>query len=147
MEKVKELILIDLLSKSNADIKEYENHKKNWGKETWVINSENYCMKVLDVLKNRMCSIHYHRIKDETFFIVKGHLKLEIWGPNLDLVEFDKNKPDHIMTLWPGSSIHIPVKTAHRFTAIQDDAQFIEVSTHHIEEDSVRLIPSPPYGE
>lgn len=102
-------------------------------------------MKVLEVFKNRMCSIHYHRMKDETFQIVKGYLKLEIWGPNIDLGVFDKNKPDHIMTLWAGSSIHIPPRTAHRFTALKDSAQFIEVSTQHIEEDSVRLVPSPVY--
>jgi hypothetical protein len=29
--------------------------------------------------------------------------------------------------------------------ALKDSAQFIEVSTQHIEEDSVRLVPAPVY--
>lgn len=144
-KKVNELILVDLISKENANIIDYVIHPKNWGKETWIINTDNYCMKVLEVYKNRMCSIHYHRMKDETFHIVKGYVKLEIWGPNIDLVSFNKDKPDHIMTLWAGSSIHIPPRTAHRFMALKDSAQFIEVSTQHIEEDSVRLVPAPTY--
>ena len=53
--------------------------EKRWGSETWFANNEehNYCGKILHFNKGKKCSWHYHKIKQETFYIQKG--KLKIW--------------------------------------------------------------------
>ena len=42
---------------------------KGWGFEKWIVNNEKYCGKLLYFIKDRKCSWHYHKIKDETFYI------------------------------------------------------------------------------
>jgi len=139
----------------------YVYKEKNWGNEIWIANNDKYCMKIIDVIPKRRCSIHYHRIKDETFHIMSGILKLELWDllPDLEidgieLVKEKQNKPDQLIVLWPGTSFRIPPRTPHRFEAIPNDfvgkknsekCQFVEVSTQHFEEDSYRIVPAPDY--
>jgi len=44
--------------------------EKVWGSEDWIVNRE-YCGKVLNLNKGFRCSMHYHKNKDETFYVVK----------------------------------------------------------------------------
>jgi len=46
--------------------------KKIWGSEEWLVNNELYCCKILNLKKGYRCSIHYHKDKDETFYVLKG---------------------------------------------------------------------------
>ena len=41
-----------------------EVHEKGWGRELWIVNSELYCSKIMELTKDKKCSIHYHKIKD-----------------------------------------------------------------------------------
>lgn len=123
----------------------YNEVKKNWGKEHWIINHKLYCMKIIEVIFQRRCSVHYHLLKDETFHILNGVMKLELWE---DVATFKENKPDKIVVLWPGSSVRIQPGVLHRFEALTDEKnvlQFIEVSTQHHESDSIRVVPAPTY--
>src|SRR5690349_11108415 len=47
--------------------------------EYWIVNDRhnNYCGKFLLLFDGQRCPRHYHKIKDETFFVVKGHVALE----------------------------------------------------------------------
>ena len=45
-----------------------EIHKKGWGYENWLVNTELYCGKILHFNHGKQCSLHYHKIKDETFY-------------------------------------------------------------------------------
>lgn len=127
--------------------------EKNWGREVILINNENICSKILILEKGRMCSIHYHKVKDEMFHFTDGYTQVELWNPyrveslmknnNERELEIFLKQPSDKMKFWPGSSIHIPPGMAHRFTGI-DLATFIEVSTHDSVEDSYRIVPSPP---
>jgi len=49
---------------------------KGWGYEKWIVNNDKYCGKILFVVKDRKCSLHYHNIKDETFYIQSGKIVL-----------------------------------------------------------------------
>ena len=97
--------------------------KKLWGHEEIIINRE-YCGKKLVLNKGFRCSMHYHKKKDETFYIVKGRVLMEVDG---------KKK-----IMLPGDSQHIAPGSKHRFTGLED-SEIIEFSTHHEEEDSYRI--------
>lgn len=48
--------------------------------EYWMANEEKegYCGKFLFVFDGQRCPSHHHRIKHETFFVVKGSVKMEL---------------------------------------------------------------------
>ena len=50
--------------------------------EYWVANEEKegYCGKFLFVFDGQTCPYHYHKMKHETFFIVKGKVKMKVNG-------------------------------------------------------------------
>lgn len=110
-----------------------EIHLKNWGKEEWFENNEKYCGKLLTVRSGEWSSggkFHYHKIKDETFFVVSGQLKLDV----------EVDRIIRRLILDPGTSYRIKPFVRHRFTAteLQLDCEFIEVSTTHRDDDSYR---------
>ena len=100
-----------------------ETHKKLWGEEHWLANAD-FCCKELILREGYRCSLHYHKVKDELFYIIKGKILLELNGENIILIEGDwkRVKPMDI----------------HRFSGIIDSI-IIECSTHHKEEDSYRI--------
>lgn len=107
--------------------------EKKWGWEKWFANTDLYCGKELYVKRKHYSSsgkYHYHKIKDETFYIIKG---------NLDLDWVDEDGIFHSNTLYPGTSFRIKPGIKHRFSTITlGGCRFIEASTHHEEEDSYR---------
>ena len=97
---------------------------KVWGDEFWLVNTELYCFKILSLKQGYRCSYHYHKIKDETFFIMSGKIKLKV-----------NNK---IKILNAGDSIRIFPNTKHSFEGIEE-SKIIEVSIHHEDNDSYKL--------
>jgi mannose-6-phosphate isomerase-like protein (cupin superfamily) len=100
-----------------------EVHQKVWGKEIWIANNPMYCGKILVLYRQYRCSIHYHKLKDETFCIQKGLVLMEVDGEKLVMEQ--------------GEIIHIPQQVKHRFTGIID-SEILEISTQHFEDDSYR---------
>jgi len=98
-------------------------YEKKWGREKWICNTNLYCGKILYLDKDRRCSYHYHAIKDETFYLLKGHVFMVVDGKFLQLRD--------------GDSIRIRPHSIHSFTGIED-SEILEVSTQHMEEDSYR---------
>ena len=47
---------------------------KGWGFEKWIVNKPEYCGKLLYFVKGKRCSWHYHKIKDEVFYMQSGKL-------------------------------------------------------------------------
>ena len=103
-------------------ITKYKEVKKEWGKEVWIVNRD-YCGKKLVLNKGFRCSMHHHKNKDETFYVLKGKVLMEIGDEK------------HIML--PGHSILIKPNTRHRFTGLED-SEIMEFSTHHEDSDSYR---------
>ena len=49
---------------------------KGWGYEKWIVNTEEYCGKLLFLNEGKRCSWHYHKLKDETFYLQSGKILL-----------------------------------------------------------------------
>lgn len=49
---------------------------KGWGYELWIENTGDYCGKLLFMFSGKKFSWHYHKLKDETFYIQSGKIKL-----------------------------------------------------------------------
>jgi len=107
-------------------------HVKTWGSEVWFENNEKYCGKLLTVEQGKWSSTgryHFHKIKDESFFIISGIL-------HLDYVDDGIFKTIYLLE---GDSFRVFPLMKHRFTAAGDgECKFIEVSTTHANEDSYR---------
>lgn len=115
-------------------------YPKGWGRELWVANNELYCQKYLIVHKGKRCSIHYHKLKDETFHILSGHLQLDLYGEisDLDDLAHYTDSTRTRLVLNPGDVIRIKPLTPHQFYGLTDCA-FTEISTQHFETDSYRV--------
>jgi len=96
---------------------------KVWGRELWIVNNENYCGKILYLNEGFQCSFLHHKIKTETFYILKGSIYFNfsnIWN-----------------TLKPGNVVHIKPGVDHQFLGFED-SEILEISTQHFEDDSYR---------
>lgn len=121
---------------------------KDWGYELVVRNDELYCIKQLHIAPGRQCSYHYHRIKTETFHVLRGTVTVE-YAP---VVEFGPPAGStalltpQLVVLGPGDYLHLPAGTRHRFSA-EREATILEISTQHRDADVVRLVPGGPIDD
>src|ERR1041384_3979360 len=104
--------------------------RKGWGYENIIVNKPLYCGKILHVDKGKRCSFHYHKLKDETFYILKGVILLEFGETdnidNIQTIQLEFNQ-----------SFYINPGLRHRFTA-REDSDILEISTEHFDDDSIR---------
>jgi len=105
---------------------------KGWGHEKWIVNTDEYCGKLLFFNKGKRCSWHYHKLKDETFYLQSGSLLL-FYG------DTDSLKDAKTIVLEPGDKFHIHRGLRHQMVA-QADSELFEFSTQHFDEDSYRVI-------
>ncbi len=123
------LMTKELIAMTSSTIKHVP---KGWGYEKWIVNTDEYCGKLLFFNKGKRCSWHYHKIKDETFYLQSGKIHL-FYGPTDNLEDAET------MILEPGDSFHCCRYTRHQMVAIED-AELFEFSTQHFDEDSHRVI-------
>lgn len=128
---------------------------KLWGYEKIIVNENKYCGKILTLLPNKMASsLHFHKQKIETFHVLSGFVKFEIWGrrsssahqpstlySDLDITNYYLIER---ATLIAGMSLTLRPEQPHRFWVIDEIAQFIEFSTPDDPADSYRIVPSGP---
>lgn len=98
---------------------------REWGKEIWIINCKEYCSKLLYLPNGAYSEYHYHNIKKETFYCLRGQVALKVCGKDILIDQFTK-------------SITIMPKQAHMFKG-QSNSILLEVSTHHSDDDVVFL--------
>ena len=108
-------------------------YPKGWGYEKWIVNKEDYCGKLLHMIKWKKCSWHYHTLKDETFYLQDGKILLRYSD------EDDIEKAKEIV-LNRGDKFHVYRGLRHQMFALEDTDLF-EFSTQHFEHDSNRVIP------
>ncbi len=91
--------------------------------EFWVANEEQYgyCGKFLFVFPGQTCPYHQHRVKHETFFVLKGAIRMQVGDDEQIMHEGD------LLTMPPG--------TGHSFTGI-GPALILEVSMPSVRQDS-----------
>ena len=107
---------------------------KGWGYEEWLVNKDEYCGKLLFIKKNKKFSWHYHKLKDETFYIHTGKVQITYgFEDNIRSSRIDR------AVLEPGDTFYIPVGMRHQVKGLLD-TQMFEFSTMHFDEDSYRII-------
>ena len=105
---------------------------KGWGYEKWIVNTDEYCGKLLHFIKGKKCSWHYHKLKDETFYLQEGKLLVK-YSDNDNLNEATK------IILERGDKFHVYRGLRHQMFAMEDTDMF-EFSTQHFDSDSHRII-------
>jgi mannose-6-phosphate isomerase-like protein (cupin superfamily) len=102
--------------------------EKPWGHELILARTERYVGKVLHIEPGEALSLQYHVRKDETFFVARGEIVLEV-------------EEDGSMVRQPlreGESYHVVPNTRHRMTAGPAGCDLFEVSTPELD-DVIRL--------
>ena len=121
---------------------------KSWGFEKIITNNKKYCGKILYFHKGKKCSFHYHRIKEEHFYIQSGQLKvLYSFSDKYDFgnaLESDDHgiisTPEKgVVILEPGDVFHVPIGMRHQMIGLLDTYMF-EFSTTDDPNDSIRVI-------
>mgnify|MGYP004454116365 CR=1 FL=1 len=96
---------------------------KPWGYERIWAHTDKYVAKYLFIEAGHKLSRQYHEKKDETIYVLRGPLILEL-GPD--------NENDDVVTigLMEGEAYHVRPEAVHRLCAPEDfDVELIEVST------------------
>ena len=111
--------------------------EKKWGYELWIHNDADYCGKLLVFTKSgNKFSMHYHMIKDETWYVQKGAFQFD-W--------IDTENGERCITqIQEGDVIEIKKGLPHQLTALTEEATIFEVSTQHFDEDSYRIYRNQP---
>jgi len=107
---------------------------KAWGHELIFATNENYCGKMLCFSKaGNKFSMHFHREKDETWFVLKGSFKLNI---------IETKTSNQVETILKTGQVwrNLPL-VPHQLTALENDSIIIEVSTADSVEDNYRILP------
>jgi mannose-6-phosphate isomerase-like protein (cupin superfamily) len=107
---------------------------KGWGREEIVVSTDQYCMKRLCFdLEGSRTSMHFHMMKDETFFVEQGSFRL-------DLIQ-TKDGKTYSVEMNVGDHMRIDPLLPHRLTSLEEDSVMIEVSTADDEHDNFRIYP------
>ena len=103
---------------------------KGWGNELIIENNEMYCGKLLKFKKGCKFSMHYHMVKDETWYVEDGEF-IYRW---IDTETAEMNETE----LKVGDVVRQRPGQPHQLEALMDGVIF-EVSTHHEDSDSYRV--------
>ena len=111
--------------------------EKKWGYELWIHNDTDYCGKLLVFSKSgNKFSMHYHMIKDETWYVQKGAFQFD-W--------IDTENGERCYTqIQEGDVIEIKKGLPHQLIALSEEATIFEVSTQHFDADSYRIYRNQP---
>lgn len=114
-----------------SSTQEIKHVPKGWGYEKWIHNSELYCGKLLYFEKGKKCSWHYHKLKDEVFYVQSGKILVYFSREN------DIENSNQII-LEKGDNFHVFKGLRHRMEALENTELF-EFSTQHFDSDSYRI--------
>ena len=106
--------------------------EKGWGKELVIINTYKYCMKILFFKKGSTGSLHFHKLKDECWYVWDGQFKLIYTDP-----ETGERLSESISE---GQIVHLKPCATHQVVALTDVVIF-EGSTEDQISDSFRIAP------
>ena len=105
---------------------------KGWGWERWIVNCEEYCGKLLFFEEGKRCSWHYHKLKDEVFYLQSGKMIVK-YSEEDDIEQAEE------LVLNAGDNFHVYRGLRHQMIALEDSELF-EFSTQHFDSDSYRII-------
>lgn len=104
---------------------------KGWGHEIIIENNDKYCGKILVFKAGCKFSMHYHMIKDETWYVNKGEFIYRwIDTKTADIIE---------QNLVVGDVVRQRPGQPHQLIALTG-GEIFEVSTEHFDGDSYRVM-------
>lgn len=103
---------------------------KEWGEEIIIHNSSEYCGKLLRMKKGFSFSMHFHILKQETWYVNYGILQYSWIDTEKGVVHKTFLKQGDVVTQYRGQP--------HQLEAIED-SEIFEVSTQHFDTDSYRI--------
>ena len=106
--------------------------KKGWGHELIFASELDYCGKFLNFNEGAKFSMHFHREKDETWFVNAGQFKvrwIDTTNAKLYVKELKEGETWRNLPLMP-----------HQLQCITDNGSITEVSTADDPEDNYRII-------
>lgn len=108
--------------------------KKGWGYEIIWATNEKYAGKIL-VFENvgSKTSLHFHKEKDETWFVNSGQFKL-IYCDTATATYIEK-------VLNEGDTWHNPPLQPHQLISLAANSMIFEVSTKDTVEDNYKIAP------
>ena len=105
---------------------------KGWGYENIFASTDLYCGKILNFNRGAKFSMHFHKLKDETWYVLDGMFRL---------IYIDTNTAEEkIKILNPGDTWHNPPLLPHQLECLYE-GRLIEVSTADSVEDNYRIRP------
>lgn len=127
MGRIKELLLTSgVVLPKQGEVKLYHHKGIDRFNEVGAIFisviQNDYCKFIVAMLGGQSYPVHYHRIKDESYFILYGDLKVTI--------------EDETSRLEKGDVINVPRRFMHSFST-ERGCVFEEVSTAYLNNDSV----------
>ena len=105
---------------------------KGWGSEEIWATNDLYCGKFMHFDTGAKFSMHFHAVKDETWYVLKGTFKV--------LYIDTTNSREHEKVLEVGDVWHNPPLLPHQLVCIEAGT-IIEVSTPDSVEDNYRIRP------
>lgn len=108
--------------------------QKGWGYELIFATTDSYCGKIMVFTRpGAKFSMHFHREKDETWFVNAGKFRLR-WIDTETATTYEKE-------LNEGDVWHNPPLQPHQLEALVPESMIFEVSTADSVEDNYRLFP------
>lgn len=104
--------------------------EKGWGSELIWATNDKYCGKLMNFKKDAKFSMHFHKDKDETWYVLSGKFIVK-WIETVNANTFEKE-------LNVGDTWHNPPLLPHQVICIEDGT-LIEVSTADSVEDNYRV--------
>lgn len=106
--------------------------EKGWGHEFIFATNDKYCGKFLNFKKNGKFSMHFHREKEETWYVLSGKFLIRLIDTGTaDIIQF---------YLSPGQTWHNKPLLPHQVICIEEGV-LVEVSTPDSVEDNYRVLP------
>ncbi len=104
--------------------------EKGWGYELIIENTEKYCGKILHFNTGCKFSMHYHILKQETWYVASGRYRF-LW---IDTATADMHERELVV----GDIVTNYVGQPHQIICLEEGDIF-EVSTQHFDSDSYRV--------
>lgn len=104
--------------------------EKGWGHEFIFATTDKYCGKLLKFNKDAKFSMHFHSVKDETWFVMSGKFLVK-WIDTVDASH-------HENVIKEGDTWHNPPLFPHQVICLEEGL-LIEVSTPDSIEDNYRV--------
>lgn len=104
--------------------------EKGWGSEFIFATNDKYCGKLLKFNKDARFSMHFHSVKDETWYVLDGRFKV--------ICINTKDASQYETELTQGDTWHNPPLLPHQVVCLEAGT-LIEVSTPDSVEDNYRV--------